>query len=87
MGHMSKRSARWDALFGGGSQDDYKQVERTIADMRSMTGCGSLIKFEAQAFELVKRTWPAIDALGRVLLERHVLEYEDAAVTVVPLLA
>ena len=56
-GHGSKRSARWDALLGGGCRDDYRIAENTIADLRAMTRRGSLQAFEARTYDLVKREW------------------------------
>jgi hypothetical protein len=85
-GGRSKSSARWDALFGGGCCDDYKNAGGTISDMRAMAGRGSLLAFEARTYDLVKRCWSAIDALGEQLLERHVIEYDEAVAIVAPLL-
>jgi hypothetical protein len=85
-GRRSKSSVRWDALFGGGCCDDYNRVKGTISDMRTMTGRGSLLAFEARTFDLVERCWSAIEALGEQLLERHVIEYDEAVATVAPLL-
>jgi hypothetical protein len=86
LGGNSKTSAKWHALFTGGCEGDYKRAEVTIADMRAMTRRGSLRKFEDQTYTLVKRYWPAIDALGELLLQRQLLEYDEAAALVMPLL-
>jgi hypothetical protein len=83
-GRRSKRSARWDALFGGGCEEDYATAEGTILDMRAMTGRGSLRSFEGRTYDLVEGS--AIDALGEQLLERHVIEYDEAVEIVGPLL-
>ena len=69
-------------MFGGGCEDDYKEAEDTISDMRAMTGRGSLLAFEARTYDLVKRCWSAIDALGEQLLERHVIEYDEVVAIV-----
>jgi hypothetical protein len=86
MGRNSRVSARWDALFSGGCGDEYGKAEATISDMRAMARRGSLRKFEAQTFDLVKQYWPAIDALGERLLKQHSLEYDEAEAVVEPLL-
>lgn len=83
-GYNSKTSARWNAIFTGGCGDDYTRAEAIIHDMRAMTRCGSLKKFEGETYDLVKRYWPAIDALGEELLRRHVMKYDDAFAVVEP---
>lgn len=85
-GRNAKASARWDALFGGGCDVDYNRAEAIIADMRAMTKRGSLRKFEDRTYDIVKRFWPAIDALGDELMKRESLVYDDAAAVVLPLL-
>jgi hypothetical protein len=59
-GGRSKSSARRDALFGGGCEDDYKAAEDTISDMRAMTGRGSLLAFEARTDEAVAIVAPLL---------------------------
>ncbi len=86
LGYGSKRSARWDALFSGGCIDDYTAAEATISDLRAMSGRGSLRAFESRTYDLVKRQWRAIDALGEQLLKRHVIEHDEAVAIVAPLI-
>ena len=84
MGENTKKFVPAYALFNGGCDEDYKRVEATISDMRAMTRRGSLKKFEGETYDLVKRYWEAINALGEALLQRHVMEYDDAFAVVEP---
>jgi hypothetical protein len=84
MGGNSKKGVRWHALFNGGCIEDYDLAQATISDMRAMTRRGSLGKFEGETYDLVKRYWEAINALGEALLQRHVMEYDDAFAVVEP---
>jgi hypothetical protein len=85
MGGKSRRSARWDALFGG-CIPDYETAKAVIREMRAMAGRGSLRAFEGQTHDLVKSAWPAIEALADRLLEKHEIAHDEALAIASPLL-
>jgi hypothetical protein len=71
--------------------DDNKHEIARIADhvdeLRALTGWGTMRSFERQSYELIKNKWPAIVALADELMDRHVLDYDEALAIIEPVLS
>lgn len=55
-----------------------------VAELRALTGVGTMESFERQSYDLVKREWSAVAALSEALMRWHSLEYDEALAVIEP---
>jgi hypothetical protein len=87
VGDWTKTHMSWTAYFYCGGRDDLAHAETVLDQYRVATKrrCG-LTRFEHRTRELVLSAWPAIEVLAAALLEAEVMEYDEVAAIVLPLL-
>ena len=83
----SKREARWMILFDKGSKDDNERVDLVMNDLWALSRTKPFAKLMNTALDIVQSNWSAIDALAKALLERHILEYDEAFEVAAPYLS
>lgn len=76
-----RHAARWLC----GSEDDYRSAEAVLLDFTKVSKLRRRIShFEDRTRDLVLNSWPAIDALAKILLVKESLNYDSAYAVVEP---
>jgi hypothetical protein len=86
-GARSRRDKHWNALFGCGAKEDYRQAQAVLEDYKQASKRRyGLRHFEDRAWDLVVLQQPAINALASSLSSQLSVDYDEAQEIVVPLL-